>query len=98
MNQIRCLMWEKVGIIRQRKDLSEAIRQLDALAATENAPPTPALYETLSALQAARLIARCAREREESRGTHYRADFPLKKATLQALHSYVAKGTAVYFA
>jgi L-aspartate oxidase len=42
------------------------------------------------------LIARCALAREESRGAHYRTDFPHKRPDFEK-HSVIQKETGVHF-
>jgi L-aspartate oxidase len=42
------------------------------------------------------LIARCALAREESRGAHYRTDYPAKRPEFQK-HSVISKAQAVTF-
>jgi L-aspartate oxidase len=90
-------MWDKVGIIRSGKELAEAVKRLDALAMPLNVLSRPH-YEAQNMLEVARLIARCALAREESRGAHYRTDFPLKNESTPPMHSFVAKGLPVTFA
>ena len=51
----------------------------------------------MNILQVARLIAQSALAREESRGAHYRSDFPLKNPDTPAQHSYLRKNSPVYF-
>jgi L-aspartate oxidase len=46
--------------------------------------------------QVALLIARCALAREESRGAHFRRDYPQKETAFQK-HSVVSKDSAVTF-
>jgi len=43
------------------------------------------------------LIAHCALAGEESRGAHYRSDFPLKSAAAPPQHSFVGKDLSVRF-
>ena len=53
--------------------------------------PSRQAHEACNILTVARLIARCALAREESRGAHYRSDFPLKNETKPPRHSYMTK-------
>jgi len=71
ISEIRDLMWRRVGLFRSRAGLEEAVARLDAAAAVSNEDPAA---RNLAAV--ARLIARAALRREESRGAHFREDFP----------------------
>jgi L-aspartate oxidase len=75
---VRDLTWEHCGIVRDRVGLETAIRALDR---TEWTPAEPSLaaIELRNIHQVASLIAGCALWREESRGAHYRTDFPEKR-------------------
>jgi succinate dehydrogenase/fumarate reductase flavoprotein subunit len=83
---MRDLMWERVGLIRSGGGLETALRVLGELEARLEAAAAPggpaynlawqAWLDTRNQLLAARLIARSAHERRESRGAHYRADYP----------------------
>ena len=94
---VRSLMWEKVGILRQGRDLSDAVKRLLSLTLPTPASPSRPYYEALNILEVARVIARSALAREESRGAHYRTDFPLKADTTPPQHSFVSRDTAVLF-
>jgi len=76
---VRELTWEYCGIVRDGADLQAAIRKLDATEWMPAPRPTLAMIEIRNMHQVAALIARCALWREESRGAHYRADFPEKR-------------------
>jgi L-aspartate oxidase len=70
------LMWEKVGIVRDGKGLTEAA---ETLAAWERALPSPVdrpSHELSNMIMVSRLMAEAALIREESRGAHYRLDSP----------------------
>jgi L-aspartate oxidase len=95
--KVRSIMWDKVGIIRSGKTLGEAVKRLDTLALPPAAGPSRPHYEAQNMLEVARLIARSALAREESRGAHYRTDFPLKNDAAPAQHSFVAKGIPIVF-
>jgi succinate dehydrogenase/fumarate reductase flavoprotein subunit len=84
--RLRQLMWEKVGLIREGGGLRSAIDEIDEIGerARGLAVPGGLAYNVawqdwlnlLNQVEAARLIARSALERRESRGSHYRRDFP----------------------
>jgi L-aspartate oxidase len=95
---VRCVLWSKVGIVRAGKELCAAAAQLDALDLAPSPKPGRADGEARNILETARLIARSALAREESRGAHYRTDFPLKNDSAPPQHSYVGKDTPVFFA
>ncbi|WP_022720257.1 FAD-binding protein, partial [Rhodopseudomonas sp. B29] len=73
--RLRQTMAAKVGVIRERAGLSEAVR---AFAALEGAPH-PALANMATA---ALLVASAALARTESRGAHYRSDYPAENPAL----------------
>jgi L-aspartate oxidase len=78
---IRDLMWRSAGLVRSRRDLEASVAQLGTWrTAIEQARTTaPADREhrrTASLVTVGLLIARAALRREESRGGHFRADFP----------------------
>ena len=75
---VRELTWEYCGIVRDRAGLEIAINTLGR-AEWEPAAPTLAAIELRNIHQVATLIAECALWREESRGAHYRTDFPEKR-------------------
>ena len=77
------LMWEKVGVMRDKKGLNEAA---DILAGWEKVIPPPADrpgHELCNLVLAGRLMTESALLREESRGAHYRSDFPQPSSTWQ---------------
>lgn len=70
------LMWDTVGIVRDGAGLAAATRQLASWRAALPAPADRASHELANLLLAGRLMAEAALIREESRGAHYRSDFP----------------------
>ena len=96
--EARAILEEKVAIIRNGKQLSEAVKRLSELSLPAVPQPSRESQEACNILSVARLIARCALAREESRGAHYRADFPLKNSTKPPRHSYVSKNSPPFFA
>ena len=67
---LRRTMWENVGLSRDAAGLSSAIERLDGLRGQGLLP------EAANLLLVARMISRAAYLRQESRGAHYRSDFP----------------------
>jgi L-aspartate oxidase len=86
VNQVRTalkkLMWERAGIVRDRKDLTSALRQLrgwDRL--LKNPQMDRNALELKNMITAAMLITRSALLRQNSVGAHFRNDFPNKGRT-----------------
>ena len=76
-------MWEKGGIIRNREGLNQALSVAEEIhfeALRLPAPDDPLelqrILELRSAARVAALILAAAMRREESRGAHFREDFP----------------------
>jgi L-aspartate oxidase len=81
---LQTLLWNNVGIERTRSGLQAAATQLNHWHA-EGA--TLEAIETANLLTLARVIVTAALAREESRGAHFRTDFPEPSAAFQ--HSLV---------
>jgi L-aspartate oxidase len=76
---LRQLMWEKAGIVRTKKSLIAALRQLRVWErSTRSSGPERKNFEVRNMITSAMLIAEAALKREGSVGAHYRSDFPLK--------------------
>jgi L-aspartate oxidase len=91
--EIRRIASQYCGILRCGDGLREAIRELDEV--TRSAAPllTRAQSEVRNLHTLARLIAKAALAREESRGAHQRTDFPLTAPGL-ARHSRLQRAAA----
>lgn len=81
LREVQEISWRHCGIIRSADGLEEACRLLEAAAPSA---------EARNPHQVAWLIARCALDRRESRGAHYRTDFPERFAVAE--HSVVRLG------
>ncbi|MFC1871216.1 L-aspartate oxidase [Chloroflexota bacterium] len=76
LSALQQLHWDKVGIIRDREGLTEAA---DTLAGWQGALPRSTdrpSFELNNLVLTGRLVTEAALIREESRGAHFRADFP----------------------
>jgi L-aspartate oxidase len=78
---VRALMWQSAGLFRSRAGLIEAVAGLEGAyragrPLVEAAPLEPDAWRSFNLLTVACLIARAALRREESRGGHFREDFP----------------------
>ena len=85
-NRIKDLMWEKVSIVRDEKKLNEALKELNQMKkdldklnvsykSQYNTELVTAL-EVINMVEICILIVKSAILRRESRGAHYRSDFP----------------------
>ncbi|MFC2042416.1 L-aspartate oxidase [Chloroflexota bacterium] len=77
------LLWDKVGIIRNKEGLTQAA---DILAAWQGALPQPSdgpSCELANLVLIGRLVTEAALLREESRGAHFRLDFPQRSPQWQ---------------
>lgn len=86
-DEIKALMWEKVGLVRTGRQMEEAIGRLDELAGdvdfarVENRQLVRYnmewnnIIDVTNSIAVCTMVARSALRREESRGAHYREDF-----------------------
>jgi L-aspartate oxidase len=94
--QLKAMMWDKAGLLRDGKRLSTAAWDLRQMAA--QLPPV-ANRETLELKNlhgVAELIVVSASAREESRGAHYRNDFPSRDDVRFAKHSVMRLGSVQF--
>jgi L-aspartate oxidase len=94
---VREITWEHCGVVRSGEGLRAAVEQLEAVRFRSDIRASRPEYELRNVHTVALLIARCALAREESRGAHFRTDFPESRDEFQQ-HSYVRASEAVRFA
>ena len=94
--ELRGLMWKHAGLLRDVTGLGEMRRRLDALAVTMPRGQFCRALEARNLHAVAGLIAASALGREESRGAHYRNDFPLRDRV--AKHSVMQRGKLEFVA
>jgi len=90
------LMWSNVGIVRDATRLTEAVTRLTAILAALPPPQNTRCAEARNIAQSGLAIALSALARTESRGGHYRSDFPKRDDMNFRKHS-VMVGDRVYF-
>lgn len=94
---LRKCMWEKAGVIRKGPGLRDGLRELDDLEKNilprvrANAPrELVAALEARAMLEVGRTIVLSSLGREESRGAHFRADYPFEETEAGRFNQYVA--------
>ena len=97
LEKIRDVMWKQVGILRSGKELNSAIESMRAMELPSCEKPGRAEKELCNLHSLALLIARSALAREESRGSHYRSDFPYRNDEDFGKHSVVERDKDVRF-
>jgi L-aspartate oxidase len=94
--RVKRIMWERVGIIRDRSSLQRALSELEQIAAGR-IDRASRNFVTL-----ATLVARGALWREESRGGHFRSDFPetderFREHSIQSMNKDVSSSRRIAF-
>lgn len=90
--KLQNIMWDYVGILRDKKSLNSAITELNKLKSEfprKDKCLSKAEYEFKNMLTVALLIAISANNRKESRGAHYRLDY--LQTDESAIHSNMTK-------
>ena len=83
---IQSLLWTHAGLVRDADRLREALVTLDGWEASGDSVGE---LETRNLLQLGRLLVIAALTREESRGAHFRTDFPETRDELAVSTSWV---------
>jgi L-aspartate oxidase len=96
VGQLQELMWKDVGIVRTGSGMKQAIARLEEIGKQISRPRSRREYEARNLQIGGLLVARSALAREESRGAHYRTDFPDHNDVKFKKHS-VAAGEGIRF-
>jgi L-aspartate oxidase len=90
IREVQQIMWRDVGIVRSGKSLKQAMEQLEMLRERLPKETSRRAYEANNIWQTGALITRSAMARLESRGAHYRTDYPEHDDVKFKKHSIVA--------
>jgi len=96
IQKVQGTMWKSVGVVRDGKVLKQALTELQALQPLVPKSTDRGAHEADNILHTGILITRSALAREESRGAHYRQDFPIKNDRKFSKHS-VVRGDSITF-
>lgn len=95
--RIRAILWQEAGILRHGRELWHALERLGSMEMPRPAKPSRCAGELYNLWTLAQVIVRCALAREESRGSHYRSDFPYPDDDRFAKHSLASCEGGVRF-
>jgi L-aspartate oxidase len=79
--RVKKVMWDRVGIARERDGLRRAVREFEQISGAKLGT------SSRNFVTVAKLVAQAALWREESRGGHYRTDFPDRNDEHWQIHS-----------
>jgi aspartate oxidase len=107
-SRLQRAMSRHVGVVRDAAGLSRAREEIESIAAdlrlggaretqANDAKTRRAFWELRNLVDAARTVIAAAAHREESRGAHYRADFPETNPALDGQHSLRAADGSFHF-
>ena len=88
---LRATMTEQVGVLRSDAGVRQAAKQLAELAGQPGQPET-ADWEATNLLTVAAGLTLAAHARQETRGSHWREDFPSRDDEVWRVHLLLALG------
>ena len=100
--ELQELNWNSVGVVRKEPDLTEAMARIESLAEAAGRMKVAGgvaynmMYATAVDLRGmidvSRMVAASARMREETRGAHFRTDFPTQRDEYGLFNIYLRRG------
>jgi len=97
LQSLRDLMWKRVGILRSGKELKAVLETVKTIPVPQSPKNGRADHELKNLHGLGSLVARSALARDESRGSHYRSDFPYRDDDDFQKHSVISKDRDVRF-
>ncbi len=98
IRHLQAAMWKHAGLLRDQALLTSIESREDLSAARDRQRWSRRMHEAQSLDRLSRAIVRSAIAREESRGAHYRSDFPQRDdARYGHRHSLIAADGSVHF-
>ncbi len=88
---IQTMNWENLGLIRNEQGMTTLLNYLNGI--SRFMPQNIADQELLNLLDCSTLMCSFALQRQESRGSHYREDYPSPKPEWEGRHTVMRKGT-----
>jgi len=95
--RVKRVMWERVGILRDKDSLLRALREFEQISKANLG------ISSRNFVTVATLIAKAALWREESRGGHFRTDFPERndadwdKHSIQKISANISSSEKINF-
>jgi L-aspartate oxidase len=93
IQRVQATMWQHVAVVRDGKALKQVVADLTAMKPQLPASGDRRRHEAANILDTGLLITRSALARQESRGAHYRIDFPFKNDQKFSKHSVIKSDT-----
>ncbi len=79
IDRVKNIMWEKVSIIRNEEGLKKALKEIEKIDLNSVGGNLQKYFELKNMINTAKLVIKSALYRRESRGAHYREDYPETK-------------------
>jgi succinate dehydrogenase / fumarate reductase flavoprotein subunit/fumarate reductase flavoprotein subunit len=101
-DRLRELNWSNVGVTRNARDLSDAIAEIESIAEASKKVrlqgmkpynmPWNNYIDLLNMVEVSRMVATAALRRKETRGAHFRTDYPEQKDPDWLANLFLQKG------
>lgn len=97
LEKLQEIMWKHAGILRHGKELKATLDCINAITFPRTEREARNEHELHNLRVLAQVVTRSALAREESRGSHYRSDFPYRDDDRFQMHSFASRGYEISF-